>query len=330
MILDNNIDIEEQYLATVEDILFFGTKKDDRTGVGTISQFGHTLRHDLSQGFPCLTTKKVLWQKAFDEMLWMISGSTNINDLPKRSQVIWKAWSDKDGNIGEGYGKQMRRWTSFYPIYKKESIWTMRNFTHEEQISYLPKHLNSFIINEEYEKLDECISLSNPSGYSMDVYKYEVDQIKKIQWQLRNNPNDRRIVLNLWNVSELEDMSLVPCHLLSIFNVQDGKLNCLLTLRSNDMFLGNPFNLCGYAMLVHLFAYCCDLEVGILQVSIADAHIYNNHTQQIEEQLKRKPFKLPKFVIKEGTPKEITEIKIEHIDLIDYESHGMLKGAVAV
>ena len=317
MILDNNIDIEEQYLATVEDILFFGTKKDDRTGVGTTSQFGHILKHDLSQGFPCLTTKKVLWQKAFDEMLWMISGSTNINDLPKRSQVIWKAWSDKDGNIGEGYGKQMRRWTSFYPRIN----------------AFIPKHINKIledeIIEQEWENIDFYKCLSD-GGHICEFIKYEVDQIKKIQWQLRNNPNDRRIVLNLWNVSELEDMLLPPCHLLSIFNVQDGKLNCLLTLRSNDMFLGNPFNLCGYAMLVHLFAYCCDLEVGILQVSIADAHIYNNHVEQIEEQLKRKPFKLPKFVIKEGAPKEITEIKIEHIDLIDYESNGMLKGAVAV
>lgn len=319
----NNNAVDTQYLVTCWMILENGVKKSNRTGVDTISDFGHNMRFNLQEGFPILTTKKVLWEKAFDEMLWMISGSTKVSDLPKRSRCIWDKWQDSTGSIGDGYGKQMRNWKVYYPVENPDGT----RFKLPEHIKEKLDHRNKIkSFNPEFEKFKFNYTKDN----RLVSYSYEVDQIKKIQWQIRNEPNNRRIILNLWNVAELESTMLPPCHYTSVFGVQEGKLNCLLVMRSNDMFLGNPFNICGYAMLTHLLAYCCDLQVGTLNISIADAHIYENHLKQIDKQMDSKHFPLPRFEIKEGTPKEITEIKVEHLNLVDYQHGKALKGVVAI
>ncbi|MBD1564301.1 thymidylate synthase [Vibrio sp. S12_S33] len=273
----------KQYLELLNDVLKNGAQKDDRTGTGTRSVFGRMYRVDLSEGFPLLTTKKVFFKGVVNELLWFISGSTNINDLNAR---IWDEWALEDGSLGPVYGKQWTAW--------------------------------------------EC-----KDGSTINQIDYVVDLLK-------NNPTSRRILFHGWNVEYLPSeklsphenvrqgkMALPPCHLLYQFQVIDNKLNLMLTIRSNDLFLGHPFNVAQAALWVHMLAQQCDLQVGDLIISIGDAHIYNNHIEQVEEQLSRTPTKLPTLKLNRK-PDSIYDYKLEDFELIGYEPQAAIKAEVAI
>ncbi|WP_341659684.1 thymidylate synthase [Vibrio sp.] len=273
----------KQYLELLEDVYQNGGQKSDRTGTGTRSVFGRMYRVDLSKGFPLLTTKKVFFKGVVNELLWFISGSTNINDLDSK---IWDEWALEDGSLGPIYGKQWTAW--------------------------------------------EC-----KEGGPINQIDYVVDLLK-------NNPTSRRILFHAWNVEYLPTeklspkenvragkMALPPCHLLYQFQVSDNKLNLMCTVRSNDLFLGHPFNTAQAALWVHMLAQQCDLEVGELIMSIGDAHIYNNHMAQVEEQLSRIPRKLPTLKLNRK-PDTIYGYKLEDFELEGYEPYPAITASVAV
>ena len=221
----------QQYLDFLRRILAEGEQKGDRTGTGTISVFGHQMRFDLSDGFPAVTTKKVHWPSIIHELLWFLSGDTNVSYLQENKVRIWNEWADEDGNLGPVYGKQWRKWEA-------------------------------------------------DDGTVVDQIENAIDIIK-------NNPNSRRIIVSAWNVGELDEMALMPCHAFFQFYVNDGKLSCQLYQRSADAFLGVPFNIASYALLTHMMAQVCGLGVGDFIHTIGDAHLYLNHLEQAREQVSR-------------------------------------------
>ena len=263
----------QQYLEFLRHIRNHGIKKQDRTGTGTYSVFGYQMRFDLTVGFPVVTTKKLHLRSIFHELLWFLSGETNIKYLRDNGVTIWDEWADKDGNLGAVYGKQWRRW----------------------------------------ETSDGRI----------------VDQISDVIQQIKTNPNSRRLLVSAWNVGELHDMALPPCHLLFQFYVAEGKLSCQLYQRSCDAGLGVPFNIASYALLTHLMAEQCDLQVGDFVWSGGDCHIYLNHLDQIGEQLTREPYPLPALVIKRK-PASIFDYRYEDLEIIGYQSHPHIAMLVAV
>jgi thymidylate synthase len=250
-----------------------GTKKEDRTGTGTVSVFGHQMRFDLSEGFPMVTTKKCHLKSIVHELLWFLSGDTNIKYLQENGVRIWNEWADEDGNLGPVYGYQWRNWPA---------------------------------ANGEH-----------------------IDQITQIIDQIKNNPDSRRIIVNAWNVAEIENMALPPCHMMFQFYVADGKLSCQLYQRSADIFLGVPFNISSYALLTMMVAQVCDLAPGDFVHTLGDAHLYSNHMEQVDEQLSRKPFPLPVMKINPEV-KSIFDFKFEDFELVGYEAHPHIKAAVAV
>jgi thymidylate synthase len=274
----------KQYLELLRDVMENGTFKSDRTGTGTKSVFGRQYRVDLSQGFPLLTTKKVHFKSVLNELLWFLSGSTNINDLDAR---IWDEWALENGELGPVYGKQWTAWPT-------------------------------------------------KDGKTINQVDYVVDLLK-------NNPTSRRILFHAWNVEYLPDesktphenalagkMALPPCHLLYQFQVLDNKLNLMCTVRSNDLFLGHPFNVAQAALWVHILCDQIDgLELGELIISIGDAHIYSNHFEQVETQLKREPTLLPKLKIVRK-PDSIYDYRLEDFELVDYSPQPAIKGKVAI
>jgi thymidylate synthase len=273
----------QQYLELLDDILVNGIKKSDRTGTGTISAFGRQLRYDLKQGFPLLTTKKVHFKSIVNELLWFISGSTNINELDAK---IWNEWATEDGELGPVYGKQ---WTA----------WPTKDGGKINQIDYVIE-------------------------------------------TLKTNPNSRRILFHGWNVEYLPDesispqenakngkMALPPCHLLYQFNVQNNKLSLMCTIRSNDLFLGNPFNTAQAALWVYILCQQTGLEPGDLIISIGDAHIYLNHLEQVKLQLSRTPKVLPKLHLKRH-PDSIYGYVLDDFELLDYDPYPAIKGQVAI
>lgn len=273
----------KNYQELLQDVLDNGVQKGDRTGTGTLSVFGRQFRCDLSKGFPLLTTKKVHFKSVVNELLWFISGSTNINDL---EATIWDEWALENGELGPVYGKQWTAWET-------------------------------------------------KSGDTINQIDYVVDLLK-------NNPTSRRILFHGWNVEYLPDeklspqenaakgkMALPPCHLLYQFQVMDNKLNLMCTIRSNDLFLGNPFNTAQAALWVHMLAQQCDLEVGELIMSIGDAHIYSNHLDQVKEQLSREPKALPELRLKRK-PASIYDYKLEDFELVGYDPHPPIKAPVAI
>lgn len=274
----------KQYLELLRDVMDNGKFKPDRTGTGTKSVFGRQYRVDLSQGFPLLTTKKVHFKSVVNELLWFLSGSTNINDLDAR---IWDEWALENGELGPVYGKQWTAWPT-------------------------------------------------KDGGTINQVDYVVDLLK-------NNPASRRILFHAWNVEYLPDesktphenaragkMALPPCHLLYQFQVIDNKLNLMCTVRSNDLFLGHPFNVAQAALWVHILCDQIDgLELGELIMSIGDAHIYSNHFEQVEKQLQRQPTPLPKLKIVRK-PDSIYEYRLDDFDLIDYNPQPAIKATVAI
>jgi len=263
----------QQYLDMMRLVRDTGARKDDRTGTGTLSVFGHQMRFDLSKGFPLVTTKKLHLRSIIHELLWFLSGDSNIRYLKENGVSIWDEWADEEGDLGPIYGVQWRSWPT-------------------------------------------------PDGGS-------IDQVAQIMRQLRETPDSRRILLSAWNVAEIENMALPPCHCLFQFYVADGKLSCQLYQRSCDIFLGVPFNIASYALLTHMLAQQADLGVGDFVWTGGDCHLYLNHLEQADEQLARAPLPLPTLAIKRR-PASIFDYRYEDFEIFNYESHPHIKAAVAV
>ncbi|MCH8158459.1 MAG: thymidylate synthase [Proteobacteria bacterium] len=263
----------QQYLALMRQVRDTGIRKQDRTGTGTVSLFGHQMRFDLSAGFPLVTTKKLHLRSVIHELLWFLSGDSNIRYLKENGVSIWDDWADENGELGPVYGVQWRRWPT-------------------------------------------------PDGRT-------VDQIEQIIRQLRESPDSRRIILSAWNVAEIDNMALPPCHCLVQFYVADGKLSCLMYQRSCDIFLGVPFNIASYALLTHMLAQQADLTVGDFIWTGGDCHLYSNHLAQADEQLTREPLPLPRLAIKRR-PDSIFDYQYEDFEILNYQSHAHIKAAIAV
>ncbi len=262
-----------QYLDLLRLIRETGAIKKDRTGVGTQSIFGHQCRYDLSEGFPLLTTKKVHLKSIIYELLWFISGDTNIKYLKDHGVTIWDEWADENGNLGPVYGSQWRSWPT-------------------------------------------------PDGR-------HIDQISNLIETIKHNPDSRRMLVCAWNVGEIENMALPPCHCLFQFYVVDGKLSCQLYQRSADTFLGVPFNIASYALLTMMIAQVCDLEPGEFIHTTGDTHLYLNHFEQADLQLTREPRPLPKMKINPDV-KSILDFKYEDFELVGYDPWPAIKAPVAV
>ncbi len=263
----------KQYLDLMQKVRTEGAFKEDRTGTGTFSIFGHQMRFDLSQGFPLVTTKKLHIRSIIYELLWFLKGDTNIAYLQKNGVRIWNEWADENGDLGPVYGAQWRSW---------------------------PK----------------------ADGTT-------VDQISEVIEQIKTNPDSRRLIVSAWNVGELDQMALPPCHLLFQFYVANGKLSCQLYQRSADIFLGVPFNIASYSLLTHMVAQVCGLEVGEFVWTGGDCHLYANHIEQADLQLSRKPMALPTLKI-HSNPQSIFDFQFEDFEICDYQSHPGIKAVVAV
>ena len=260
------------YLDLLHHVRHHGLRKEDRTGTGTLSVFGHQMRFDLTQGFPLVTTKKLHLRSIIYELLWFLKGDTNVRYLRDHGVTIWDEWANEQGELGPIYGKQWRSWPA-------------------------------------------------PNGETIDQISRTVDLI-------RRNPDSRRIIVNAWNVGELDQMSLTPCHALFQFWVGQGKLSCQLYQRSADIFLGVPFNIASYALLTHMFAQQCDLEVGEFIWTGGDCHIYDNHDAQVREQLARAPFPFPTLALRRAPT--LFDYDYADVEILDYRHHAAIKAPVAV
>ncbi len=263
----------QQYLDFLRRILSEGEEKGDRTGTGTISVFGHQMRFDLSDGFPAVTTKRVHWPSIIHELLWFLSGDTNVGYLQDNKVRIWNQWADEEGDLGPVYGKQWRKWET------------------------------------------------DDGGV--------VDQIENAIELIRNEPDSRRIIVSAWNVGELDEMALMPCHAFFQFYVNDGRLSCQLYQRSADVFLGVPFNIASYALLTIMVAQVTDLQPGDLVHTFGDAHLYANHIEQADIQLSRQPRTLPTMTLNA----DITDIfgfTYGDFTLEGYQPHPHIAAPIAV
>ena len=287
----------KQYLDLCRTILEKGTKKEDRTGTGTISYFGYQMRFDLSEGFPLVTTKKVHLKSIIHELLWFISGDTNIKYLVDNDVKIWNEWP--------------------YEIYKKSSEY--QGETIEEFASK---------IKESQEFADKWGNLGPVYGAQWRNFG-GVDQLTDLINQIKTNPTSRRLIISAWNPPEIKDMALPPCHCFMQFYVNEGKLSCQLYQRSADTFLGVPFNIASYALFTMMIAQVCNLKPGVFVHTIGDAHIYLNHLEQINLQLSREPRELPTMKINPNV-KSIFDFKYEDFELENYNPHGRIKGKVSV
>ena len=273
----------QQYLQLLQKIIDTGVDKNDRTGTGTRSLFGHQMRFNLEEGYPLVTTKKLHLKSIIYELLWFLKGDTNVEYLNEHGVRIWDEWADENGNLGPVYGKQWRSW-------------------------------------------------DGAGGKT-------VDQVSELIQQLKANPDSRRLIISAWNVADLPEMKLMPCHCLFQFYttpsdpLQNGsgkrKLSCQLYQRSADVFLGVPFNIASYALLTLMIAQVCDMDPGEFVHSFGDVHLYKNHFEQAQLQLTRKPFALPKMKLNPEV-KNILDFKFEDFELMNYQSHPSIKAPVAV
>jgi len=263
----------KQYQDLLRHVLEHGTPKEDRTGTGTLSVFGHQARYNLADGFPLVTTKKLHLRSIIHELLWFLKGDTNINYLKENKVGIWDEWADEEGNLGPVYGKQWRSWET-------------------------------------------------TDGRKIDQISNVIDQIKK-------NPDSRRLLVVAFNPGDVDKMALPPCHAFFQFYVANGRLSCQLYQRSADIFLGVPFNIASYALLVHMVAQVCELTPGEFIHTLGDAHLYKNHLEQTRLQLTREPKKLPQLILNHEI-KNIFDFKFEDIQIAGYEPHPAIKAEVAV
>jgi thymidylate synthase len=302
----------KQYLALLHDILETGETRDDRTGVGTIGVFGRTIRFDLTKSFPAVTTKKLAWKACVGELLWFIEGSSDERRLaeithgtkegnvtiwtPNALANYWKPKAKFDGDLGRVYGVQWRHWRSI----KERGPGTFK---------------------------DDFGSTYKRTG---DIQVNEVDQLKDLIKGLKEDPYSRRHILSAWNVGDMDQMALPPCHVMSQFYVnKNNELSCHMYQRSVDVFLGLPFNIASYALLTHMIAQVCNLKVGELIISTGDTHIYTNHVDQVKEQMTRQPFPLPTLKLNPEI-KDIEKFTMDDIVLENYQSHGPIKAEMAV
>ena len=262
-----------QYLELLQHILDNGVEKGDRTGTGTLSVFGYQMRFSFEEGFPLLTTKRLHLRSIICELLWFLSGSTNVRDLQQQGVTIWDEWADERGELGPVYGYQWRSWAT-------------------------------------------------PDGES-------IDQISRILEQIRAHPDSRRHVVSAWNVADIDQMKLPPCHSLFQFYVAKGRLSCQLYQRSADVFLGVPFNIASYALLTMMVAQVCELEAAEFIHTLGDAHLYTNHLEQAKLQLIRQPRPLPHMTLNQEI-KSIFGFKYEDFTLCHYDPHPGIKAPIAV
>lgn len=262
----------KQYLELVRHILENGNEKTDRTGTGTLSVFGHQMRFDLSEGFPLCTTKKLHIRSIIHELLWFLSGDTNIAYLKENGVSIWDDWADEEGNLGPVYGSQWRSWKT-------------------------------------------------PSG--------EIDQIANVVEQLKQNPDSRRMIVSAWNVAEIENMKLPPCHMVFQFYVANDRLSCQLYQRSADVFLGVPFNIASYSALIMMMAQVTGLVPGEFVHTLGDAHLYSNHLEQAKLQITREPRPLPILKLNPDV-NSIFDFRFDDFELSHYDPHPHIKAPIAV
>ena len=265
------------YLDMMRHVLTHGSPKTDRTGTGTRSVFGWQMRFNLSDGFPMVTTKKLHTKSIIIELLWFLSGSSNVRPLQEKGVSIWDEWARADGDLGPVYGKQWRSWPA-------------------------------------------------PTSENAEA---TLDQMTQLIRDIRATPDSRRLIVSAWNVAQIPQMALAPCHALFQFYVADGRLSCQLYQRSADIFLGVPFNIASYALLTHMVAQQTDLEVGDFIWTGGDCHLYSNHMEQATEQLSRTPYPLPKLVINRRPP-SLFDYRFEDFEIQGYQSHPHIKAPVAI
>jgi len=264
----------KQYLDLMRHVKENGVKKEDRTGVGTISVFGYQMRFNLAEGFPAITTKKLHLRSIIHELLWFLRGETNIGYLQENKVTIWDEWADESGELGPVYGSQWRSW---------------------------------------------------PVGNG----RSSIDQITQLLHSLKHKPDSRRHIVSAWNVAEIEQMALPPCHCLFQFYVAEGKLSCQLYQRSADIFLGVPFNIASYALLTMMIAQVLGYQPGDFIHTLGDAHLYLNHLQQTDLQLSRSPFPLPQMRLNPNIT-DLFAFGYEDFELLNYQSHPSIKAPIAV
>ena len=308
---------DKEYLDLCKYILDNGIEKEDRTGVGTKSIFGYQMKFDLNNGFPLLTTKKVNFNLVWSELLWFIKGDTNIRFLLENNNNIWNEWAFKKWVESDEYnGPDMTDFghrTLIDEDFAKD---------YKEQMKIFKEKI---LTDDEFS--DKYGDLGNVYGKQWRDFN-GVDQLKNVIEQIKENPSSRRLIVSSWNPTEVDTMALPPCHSLFQFYVSDGKLSCQLYQRSGDVFLGVPFNIASYSLLTILIAKECNLGVGEFVHTLGDAHIYNNHFDQVNEQISRKPYDLPSLKINEF--QSIFDLKISDVELIDYKSHPFIKAPIAV